>query len=163
MKIEDIELVKFDENDIKHIKLLKEFTTGDSNSKFIHDIKERLIMNNDNLFGNGYIVKIEDEIVGYFYISPVVRDKVELEYSILKSYRGRGLGRKILNKVSKYLLDNYNIKDAYLTIDPSNQNSTFIAEESGFYMDEEEYAQNGYTGLITFTKENLNYVRKGKK
>lgn len=30
-------------------------------------------------------------------------------------------------------------------------------------MDEEEYAQNGYTGLITFTKENLNYVRKGKK
>lgn len=89
MKIEDIELVKFDENDINHIKLLKEFTTGDSNSKFIHDIKERLIMNNDNLFGNGYIVKVVDEIVGYFYISPVVRDKVELEYSILKSYRGR--------------------------------------------------------------------------
>lgn len=66
-----------------------------------------------------------------------------------------------LTKISDYLLQNFPIKELYVTIDPSNEKSISVAEASSFFFDEEDYEKRGYQGLMTFVKENPTY-QKGK-
>lgn len=72
-------------------------------------------------------------------------------------------GSKIINELSDYLFDNYNIRCVKLDIDPSNINSIKTAESFGFLLDEDEYERRNYTGRMVFYKESDCYINKRRK
>ena len=164
-KLNNIVLNCYDEKDDNHNRLLLEFL-GNSSSNYIHDIDRRLKNNkikNDCIFDRGYIVSFNDILIGYVFISKLIKDDLYLEYSILKDYRGKGFGKLLLNEVSIYLIDNYNIKSIVLDIDPSNTPSIMTAVSCGYIADEEEYIERNMNGKILYRIDNYNYVNKRKK
>ena len=103
----------------------------------------------------------KNEPIGYVYISNNVKDEVFLELSILKYKRNMGYGSMIINELSDYLFNNYNIRCVKLDIDPSNINSIKIVEACGFLFDEDE--RRNYTGRMVFYKESDCYINKRRK
>ena len=165
MKINNIELSLYDSSNEAHNKLLKEFEST-SKSNYIHSIKERLVNFNTMKtfpFETSFFVAINNKIIGYLFISKCVNDEVYLENSILKEYRGMGYGKIILNDISNYLIDNYNIKSIVLDISPSNIASIKTALSCGYTMDEEEYLDRNMSGKILYRLDNYNYVSKRRK
>lgn len=162
LELDNITLLLYDISDKKHNELLNDFE-GNSKSQYIHNISDRIknSKNNKNFpFNTGFFVLLNDNIVGYIFISNCVSDEVFLEYSILKEYRGRKYGQIILNDVSNYLMDNYNIKSISLDIDPSNIPSIKTALNCGYIIDEEEYLNRNMSGKILYHLDNYNYVSK---
>lgn len=167
MKIElnNIVLSSYNEEDIKHNNLISKFLNN-SSSNYVHDIDRRLMDNkrkNDSIFDKGYIVSLNNNLIGYIFISKLIKDDIYLEYSILKEYRGKGLGKMLLSEISNYLMDNYNIKSIVLDIDPSNIPSIMTAVSCGYMVDEDEYIERNMNGKILYRIDNYNYVNKRKK
>ena len=163
INIKNINLESFDSSDIRHFLAKKELTT-DSSSEFVHQIDERLILNKDNKFGfeKGYLVSLNKEIVGYLYISSFFNQKVYLEYSIIKEYRKKGLGKLLLSEITDYLCDNYNIKEIILNIDISNLASMNLASSVGYYFDPEKLNKNNSDNKQDFSYYNIKYINKKK-
>jgi len=165
IELNNIILSSYDKNNENHREILLEFI-GSSKSNYIHDIERRLQVDfslDGNIFDKWFLVSVNDEWVGYVFISKIIRDDVYLEYSIIKDYRGKKLGKLILNEVSDYLIDNYNIKSINLDIDPSNVSSVMTAVSCGYVADEEEYIQRNMNGKILYRMDNYKYVNKRKK
>ena len=161
IKLTTLELVRYNDN----YKMLLDDFNGESSSKFISQIEQRLennMNNNKNFFQSAFVVLDSSMPVGYVFISNNKKDEVFLEYSVLKKIRGKGYGRKIINELSEFLFFNYNIKSVKLDIDPSNKNSIYVAECCGFVLDEEEYEDRNYIGNMVFIKENEYYISKRK-
>ena len=76
------------------------------------------------------------------------KDVAFIELSILKEYRGLGLGKLSIDEISNYLFENYNIKELRADVDPSNKKSIDMLSSSNFYPDEEQYEKNNYEGKI---------------
>lgn len=163
MKIdEQLSLISYSYQDPRHGQVVFDFQQGPSKSKFIHDIQTRLTnIDSKTIFGKGYLICYQEQIVGYFYLSPIKKERLEVEYALLKEAREKGYGKLFLTKISDYLLQKFPIKELYVTIDPSNEKSISVAEASSFFFDEEDYEKRGYQGLMTFVKENPTY-QKGK-
>lgn len=165
IQLENIMLSIYDESNIKQDEVLNKFE-GESKSNYIHDIKER-IKNSVNKksfpFDIGYFISVNNEIVGYIFISKNISDEVFLEYSVLKEKRGKGYAKIILSEVSNYLMNEYNIKCLVLDIDPSNIASIKTALNAGYELDEEEYMKRGMTGKILYRLDNYNYINKRSK
>ena len=102
-------------------------------------------------------------MIGYVFISKIIKYDIYLEYSILKEYRGKGLGKLLLSEISNYLIDNYNIKSIMLDIDPSNVPSIMTAVSCGYIADDEEYISRNMNGKILYRIDNYNYINKRKK
>ena len=136
------------------------------NLRFISSIEEHLKQNNTSKeppFGMAYIIRSDHKIVGYFYISPIKNEKVELEYAILKEERGKGYSSLILKEITNYLCSFQNIKELYLDIDPSNSRSINCALSADYYPDYDDYENKHYQGKLLFRKENSNYISKRRK
>lgn len=165
LQLENIILSLYDSNNEKHNQVLNEFET-ESKSQYIHDIKERIkdsINKKSFPFDTGFFVIINNEIVGYMFISKNILDEVYLESSLLKEYRGKKYGKLILNDVSNYLMNECNIRSLVLDIDPSNTPSIRTAISCGYEMDEEEYLKRNMSGKILYRLDNYNYVNKRRK
>lgn len=165
IKLENIELCIYDDNNQKHNEVLNKFD-GESKSNYIHEIKERIknTINKKNIpFDSGFFVIFNNEIVGYIFISRKILDEIFIEYSLLKEYRGNGYAKIILNNVSNYLMNEYNIKSISLDIDPSNISSIRTAIGAGYEIDEEEYIKRNMTGKVLYRLDNYNYVNKRRK
>ena len=167
MKIElnNIKIFSYDNNNEQHRNLLMEFE-GESKSKYIQDIGIRLtssINKKIDIFDKGFIASINDKCFGYIFISKIIKDDVFLEYSIINSYKGKGLGKILLEEVSEYLMDNYNIKSITLDIEPSNVASISTALNCGYMVDEDEYIKRNMNGKILYRIYNYNYINKRKK
>lgn len=163
--LENVKLCFYDDKIIGHKELLLEFE-GDSKSKYIHDIRLRLINNQkkkDIPFDVGYVVCLNDKFIGYVFISKRVNDEIFLEYSIVNEFRGKGYGKLVLSEVSEYLFSNYNIKSISLDIDPSNIASVMTAVSAHYIEDEEEYMKRDMNGKVLYRMDNYNYVNKRKK
>lgn len=165
VQLENISLLIYDNNNEIHNQVLNQFE-GESKSQYIHDIKERIknSCNKKNFpFDMGFLVSINNEIIGYIFISKNILDQVYLEYSLLKKYRGNKYGKLILSEVSDYLMNEYNIKSLVLDIDPSNTPSIRTAIGCGYEIDEEEYLKRNMIGKILYRLDNYNYINKRKK
>lgn len=166
LKLNNIVLSSYDKDNDRHRKVLLEFL-GESKSNYIHDIDRRLKNNynkkENNIFDRGYLVSLNNNIVGYIFISKIIRDEIFLEYSIIKSYREKKIGKLLLSDVTNYLLDNYNIKSIVLDIEPSNVPSIMTAVSCGYMLDDEEYVQRNMNGKILYRMDNFNYINKRKK
>ena len=156
-----LNLTRYD--DKKHKFLKEELEKGGSASRFIHQIAQRL----DNssyagvdIFQSAFVVLDVDMPIGYVYISSKKNDEVFLECSLLKEFRGKGYGKKLLNEVSNYLFEQHNIRCIKGDVDPSNKNSQKMFESCGYEFDEEEYEERNFIGNMVFFKESDCYVSK---
>jgi len=164
IKLDTLELIRYNEE--KHSLLKDDFEHGASFSPHIYKIGERLELsknNKDSIYQSAFVVEDNNIPIGYVFISNMVNDEVFIEYSILKEYRRKGYGSRLVNEVSDYLFTNNNIKNVKLDIDPSNKNSVFLANSCGFYLDEEDYESRNFIGRMQFIKESDCYISKRKK
>ena len=147
------------------IELKNEFVKGESYSEYIHYISERLenSQNIDRVFDSAFVVLDGDCPIGYLYISNSRGDEVFLEYALLKEYRGKGYASTLIDEVTDYLFEEFNIRSIRLDIDPSNKSSMNVAGACGYIEDEEEYASRNYMGRIQFVKDNYYYNSKRRK
>ena len=156
IKLENIELCVYDYNNQEHNEVLDKFD-NESKSNYIHEIKERIknTINKKSIpFDSGFFIILNNEIVGYMFISKKINDEVFLESSLLKEHRGKRYAKIILNDVSNYLMDEHNIKSIVLDIDPSNISSIRTAVSAGYEIDEEEYIKRGMNGTILYSIAN---------
>lgn len=162
IELETLSLIKYNKD--KYKELTDELDKGESSSKYIHQIKERLELSNyNNIYQNAYIVLDKDIPIGYLYISSMINDEVYLEYSILKQYRHMGYASDLLYEITNYLFENNNIKNIKLDIDPSNKGSILVAISNGYNLDEEDYEKRNYLGKMKFIKESDCYISKRRK
>ena len=164
IRLETLDLVRYDVE--KHGFLKDELENGESASRFIHQIAQRLensIYAGENIFQSAFVVLDREMPIGYVYISSNKNDEVFLECSLLKNCRGMGYGKRLLNEVSNYLFENYNIRCIKGDVDPSNKNSQMMLESCGYEFDEEDYEERNFTGNMVFFKESEYYVSKRKK
>lgn len=164
IELETLQLVRYSEQNHKNLK--DDFENGKSFSKYIHQIGERLEYSsndNKNIFNTAFVVLDEEVAIGYLFISSMINDEVFLEYAVLKEFRGMGYGSSIVNDVSDYLFQNFNIRSVRLDIDPSNKNSLLVANSCGFILDEENFENRNFIGKMQFVKENYNYISKRRK
>ena len=164
IKLENIELCVYDSSQL-HNEILEKFD-NESKSNYIHEIKERIknTINKKNIpFDSGFFIVLNNEIVGYMFISKKINDEVFLESSLLKEHRGKKYAGVILNDVSNYLMEEHNIKSIVLDIDPSNIASIRTALSSGYELDEEEYMKRNMSGKILYRLDNYNYINKRRK
>ena len=165
IQLSNLKLCNYNSEKFEHKDFLLEME-GDSKSSYIHDIKNRLLQSctyNNVVFNKGYKVSVNDKCVGYIFISKVIKDEIFLEYSVIKKYRGKGIGKMILGEVSDYLLDNYNLKSVILDIDPSNVPSVMTAISCGYIEDDIEYLNRNMNGKILYRRDNYSYINKRKK
>ena len=166
LKLDNIILYTYDDNNLIHKKVLLNFM-NESKSNYIHDIDRRLKNNfnkkENNIFDRGYLVSLNNNIVGYIFISKIIKDEIFLEYSIIKGYRGKKIGKLLLSDVSNYIMENYNIKSILLDIEPSNIPSLITAVNCGYFVDDDDYLKRDMNGKILYRMDNYNYVNKRKK
>ena len=163
IKLETLDLIRYDNE--KHFNLKSEFL-GNSNSKYVQKIGERLELSQNNdktIYQSAFVVEDFGLSIGYLYISNMSNDEVFLECSILKEFRQKGYGSRILKEVSDYLFEKHNIKNIRLDIEPSNIRSIATAKSCGFDLDDEEYENRNYTGKMQFVKESECYKSKRQK
>lgn len=163
IKLDTLNLTRYDE---KYEKLKIDLENGESSSRFIHQIAQRLdtsIYSKENIFQSAFVVLDGEIPIGYLYISSNKNDEVFLECSLLKSFRGKGYGKRILNEISDYLFVNHNIRSIRADVDPSNKNSMMVLESCGYIFDEEEYEDRNFIGKMQFYKESECYVSKRRK
>jgi len=165
IKLENIELCVYDDDNQVHEQLIKELQDN-SKSIYINDTERRIkdFKYKKNFpFDVGFFVQINNELVGYMYISKNNLDEVFLESSLFNKYKGRKYGKLILEEVSNYLINEYNLKSLVLDIDPSNMPAIKTALSVGYEIDEEEYMKRGMTGKILYRLDNYNYINKRRK
>lgn len=164
INLETVTLTRYNES--KHKDMMEEFDNKDSKSRFIHNIKDRLIassFNQEFSFASAYIIEENNIPVGYTYLSPMKNDIVFIEISLLKQVRGKGIGSRALSEVSDYLFTNHNIKEVRADVDPSNEKSINMLLNCGFSPDEEEFASRGFNGKMEFVKDSYCYESKRQK
>lgn len=154
MILDTIELVQYNESLNSYVKQL----LIDDNSKYVKQVEERLNKKISNtVLGNGFLVKLQDKIIGYVYFSPISNYRLYLEYSVLKSERKKGYGKLILNEVTNYVIQNYNIKQIMLDIDRSNLASMNTAISCGYNYDDDTIGMND---RIEFILDNPYFINK---
>ena len=156
MKIDNFELIFYNE---QHKDIKDEFIFGESSSKFINNIENRLsIKPNEDFFNHGYLVKYKDNVVAYLYVSGITNDNIYLEYSVLNKYRNQKIASNLINSITNYIFNNFNINEIKLNISKDNRSSQKVAENCGYYLDdEEEYL---YTDKSDFVINNPYYINK---
>lgn len=154
----------FDLNNPKHIKM-KEELIGNSKSKFVHQVEERIDASEDNtIFGNAFLVSCGDLPIGYLYISSMPRDYIFLEYLLISEVRGKGYGKNMLQEIEDYLFENYSrLKEIHLDIDNSNIASQTIAEYVGYYAEPDDLLSETKPHSMIFKKFNPYYRKTTKK
>ena len=164
IELETLKLIRYSEDE--HIFLKEEFENGESSSRYIHQIGDRLELSKDNdktVFQSAFVILDGDTPVGYLFISSMINDEVFLEYAILKEFRRMGYASDVVREVSDYLFQNCNIRSIKLDIDPSNKNSILVANSCGFTPDEEEFESRNFIGKMKFIKESDCYISKRRK
>lgn len=154
MPLEKIELLQYNDSLSDYVKQL----LIDDNNKYVKQVEERLNKgNSDTVFDRGFLVKLQDKIIGYIYFSPISNYRLYLEYSVLKSERNKGYGKLILNEATNYILENYNIKQIMLDIDKSNLASMNTAISCGYNYDDDTIGMNN---RIEFILDNPYFINK---
>ena len=158
MKLNTLELVPYKKGE--HDSIINQIILDDQNH-YVKQILERI--NKDNgqefQFDKGYLVKLQEKIIGYLYFSPISNYRLYIEYSILKQERKKGYGTLLLEEATNYILDNYNIKQIMLDIDQSNLASMKTALSCGYNYDDETIGMND---RIEFVLDNPYFINKNK-
>lgn len=144
----------------KYKDILDEIVNGESKSSYINQISERLIRtsNQNSILDHAFLVELNDDIIGYVYITGMSKNICYIEYLIRKKYRGKKLGTLLLDTVSDKLFNMYPyLKELRLNIDRSNLASMKLASSASYISDDDFIGDK-----IDFIKDNPYYLSKQK-
>ena len=130
----------FDEEKIGYVESLLD---DELIEKYLGYLKDGISINQAIGYLNShYVVKRGTDYIGYLYLSPpFIKDKrtsSEIRYAIDSLYRESGLGNKLVNQVSNFILNHENIDSLIAIIQKQNLISQHIAENSGYLRGEED-------------------------
>ena len=162
IEFENFTIINFDKDDDNHLKVYEELVNGKSQSKMISMIKENLVRSHKSgelVFDNAYLLKQNEDIIGYLYLTAKVNNHIYLEMSILKDYRNKRMGSMMLEKITNYLfINNDDLKEIRLSIDKSNPGSMKSALNANYYYDVDDYMNE----KIDFICSNPYYINRKK-
>ena len=107
--------------------------------------------------------EIDDEIIGYFNLTPML-GCINIDYEILEKFRNRGMGNFFLENISHYASIKYKeFEKLLLLIEYNNIKSRKIALKNGYTedyfllsdMDNELSNKNVYTKVNSYYKKGL--------
>lgn len=146
--LDDIKLERIDILNKKHIKALKGLRDFKAR-KMCYDVKQDIRdAKKGNSDGNNFLVKRDEQYVGYMHISNDYNGKRVLSYIVQKKMRGKGLGKVMLTGVSDYLLDNGLASSVSLFVKHKNLSGNMLALSSGF----EKVESNVNSGLEVYSR-----------
>lgn len=149
IKIGNLTITSFCSKNLEHLKFKKELKKDDLIYEFVSvDIDKDLreVENQEEIeIGNSYIVKDNNQLVGYIHILAITgsSDVVELRYAVHPEFRRlgyiehsdinhKGYGQQILEKCSDYLFDYYNVNNVELHIRKDNEPSIGCAKKARY-------------------------------
>ena len=123
-KLDTLSLYLFDKTNDEDIIFIKNICGDTSIKKWFQGITIGLLTNkNQDFFDHGFIVKENNEYIGYIGISNfnIEESSVYLRAAILKDKRGLSYGETLLAEITDYIFDNYtNVESIRLKIAKEN-------------------------------------------
>lgn len=144
-KLETLKLLSFDKNNLEHNVAKRKLLNDDEFKKYFGEF---FIKDADNYFNNSdkielkkvYFIEEKDNIVGMIrFFSYHELGYVNIQYAVLPEYRCLGYGRKILSEMTKYIMNDSNIKCIEADIDKTNIGSIKIATSLGYNKENDKY------------------------
>lgn len=130
--LDDIKLERMDILNKKHIKALKGLRDFKAR-KMCYDVKQDIhAAKKGSSDGNNFLVKKDEQYIGYMHISNNYNGKRVLSYIVQKNMRGQGYGKIMLSNVSDYLLDNDLASSVSLFVKHKNLSGNMLAKSCGF-------------------------------
>lgn len=139
IKLDDFSLEEFDENNKEHLLMIqkldfdflinKYLIMEDDSYKDIIDYYR--LFNNDDIYNKAYLIRLlsSNELIGTLELDGP-KDNLYINYSILKEYRNKGLGTRIMRELTIKLLKE--IQSICLLIKEDNVASKNLALSVGF-------------------------------
>ncbi len=136
--LDGFSLERVDINNRDHIRVIKGLRDRTA-KKMCFDVRDDIKkMKSGRDVGNRFLVKSDDDYLGYMYISNDHNNERVLSMIVNKKLRGKGYGKVILTGVSDYLLKSGIASSVRLYIKNENIQSTRMALACGFSKDESQ-------------------------
>ena len=136
--LDGFSLERVDISNKDHVKVIKGLRDRTAKRRCFDvrdDIKK---MKSGRDVGNRFLVKSDDDYLGYMYISNDHNNERVLSMIVQEKLRGKGYGKLLLTSVSDYLLKNGIASSIRLYIKNGNIQSTRVALACGFTKDESQ-------------------------
>ena len=144
----------FEENQIR-------ITKGLNIDFDLEEFKSDFVVFNE---ANSYILYYKDVLYGFYNTMKIERENlIEIQYSLIRSFRGNSIGQDFLNKVIDIVSkENSDIEKIVLMINDKNLISKKIASKEGFNIDFGimEQLEEEITELVPYSKSNEYYKNK---
>ena len=113
------------------LSLMKEVLEDDHMDFDLEQLKKYLSYEQNK----GFIVKVDDKIVGFAYCYELVRPDGKVMFylhsiGLLPSYQDKGLGSKLLEYMIKYAMDN-SYSEVFVITDKGNPRACHVYEKLG--------------------------------
>lgn len=164
IKTENFTFIPFDKENQK-LCLLADELIENSKSKFVKQVEERIKLSKpDKILGNALAIFAGENGIGYLFISPKPKDYVFIDLLLTKDARGKKYGRHITSEIEEYLFATYSdLKEIRLDIDNSNLASQKVAEENGYFTDDEDFDYLTNPSSLIYKKANPYYIHPKKR
>lgn len=121
---------------IEHRRIIVELWNDDESRNFLYDLSKEIRYLEEKNFldkrNNAYIVYKDNNPIGYISLKGE-NNKFTISYGLIKEYRGRHLGTKLLREfTSKVLVTYSDIDKLVLIIDNKNIGSKKVAINAGY-------------------------------
>lgn len=136
--LDGFSLEKVDINNRDHVRVIKGLRDRTA-KRMCFDVRDDIKkMKSGRDVGNRFLVKSDDDYLGYMYISNDHNNERVLSMIVQEKLRGKGYGEIILTGVSDYLLKSGIASSIRLYIKNENIQSTRMALACGFSKDESQ-------------------------
>lgn len=140
MRMDTLYLVSFDKDNKKHLEFVMNLLHDESIRKRFQGIFTSLSSNNDEIYGNAYLVKDGPNLVGYIDIGNLDDDTIYLREAVSEEYRGQKYGARILKEVTNFLFNNVeDLEFIKVRIANDNISSLKTADACGYRWLEKDY------------------------
>ncbi len=138
LQIKDLEIYTYDktDKDQRHLRYVLE-NDYDFLKYVTKNLENRLIETNPKeilQFNSSYLIKYKKDFIGYIRLGELQRNgSLSIECAVSPDYRNQKLGKKIIEILAQYLLDNRcEIQKLRGVIEKSNYASCKMALSAGF-------------------------------
>ena len=134
--LETLSLYTFDKDNKEHLFFIKELFFDESIKKWVQGVSDGLLRNDKKeFFGHGFLVKYNNDFIGYIGISNYIKEEasVYLRYAISKNKRGLKYGESLLSEITDYIFQKYSeVESIRLKIASDNKASMMTAHACNY-------------------------------
>ena len=136
IKIGTLTINTFDSKNLKDYKFVREIGNDKEVKEYLGDNVSNTFIPKENekglALGRSYIVKNNDESIGFFSIESMNSEEVVINYGVHENYRNKGYGTKILCEISNFFLTITKANNIVLNIDAYNKGCIKCAKNADF-------------------------------